>query len=272
MLQVTNDIKIKDISNIINEKTPSFSGIVSQECKGNLWVDTIESPRIAIAESFAVGSHAFIGTYKNKEDFVNLKTFLEDELFHDLKESEQTCFEFSVESENLRTPLLELFQDKLIQSEKEFSFRTNKIPNHTLPLSSIYQISKVESDFWARLSAGGFENEDFLKNRLLESWHSFEEFDKHSISYCIIYENRIVAVMIGTASFYNIIAIDIETEEAHQRKGLAYAMATEFISDCLKHGYTPQWDCVESNPASYQLAEKLGFEQIGENTVYWFDI
>jgi len=69
-----------------------------------------------------------------------------------------------------------------------------------------------------------------------------------------------------------VIAIDIETEENHRRKGLAYAMATEFIKDCLKNRLIPQWDCVESNPNSYNMAEKLGFEKIHENTVYWFNI
>jgi len=91
-------------------------------------------------------------------------------------------------------------------------------------------------------------------------------------AYCTILDNRIVAVLVGTASFNKVIAIDIETEEKHRKIGLAYAMAKEFIADCLKKGCIPQWDCVESNPSSYKLAEKLGFEKFHENTVYWFNI
>ncbi len=64
----------------------------------------------------------------------------------------------------------------------------------------------------------------------------------------------------------------IQTEEVHRKKGLAYAMAIEFIKDCLRNELTPQWDCVESNTSSYRMAMKLGFEKINENTVYWFDI
>jgi RimJ/RimL family protein N-acetyltransferase len=93
-----------------------------------------------------------------------------------------------------------------------------------------------------------------------------------SVAYCTIFDNRIVAVLVGTASFNKVIAIDIETEEKHRRMGLAYAMAVEFVADCLKTDYIPQWDCIESNPSSYNLAEKLGFEKIHENTVYWFTI
>ena len=272
MIQVSKDIKIKDVTNIVNEKSPSFSGIVNGECKGKLWVDNIEVPRIAIAESYAVGSFAFLGTYKTNEDFLNLKDFLENELFHDLKKNGYKCFEFSIESENIHKSILEVFKNKSIQAEKEFSFRVNEIPKNNLGIPKEYQLRKVDDTFWNMLTEEKFENEDFLKVRLLESWYSFEEFKNKSIAYCIILNNRIVAVMVGTACFKNVIAIDIETEEKHRRKGLAYVMAVEFINHCLKNELIPQWDCVESNPNSYNMAIKLGFEKMNENTVYWFNI
>ena len=40
----------------------------------------------------------------------------------------------------------------------------------------------------------------------------------------------------------------------------------------VSSGYIPQWDCVESNPNSYILATKLGFEKINENIDYWFKL
>lgn len=85
-------------------------------------------------------------------------------------------------------------------------------------------------------------------------------------------QNSIVAVMVGTSHFNNVIAIDNETDEQYRRRGLGYAMAYKFIDDCIKNDRTPQWDCVESNPNSYNMAKKLGFEMVKENTVYWFDI
>ena len=272
MIQISKDIKIKDVTNVVNEKSPSFSGIVTRECKGRLWVDNIEEPRIAITESYAVGSFAFLGTYESSKDFLNLKDFLENELFHHLKKNGYDCFEFSIEGENLREHILEIFKDKSIQTEKEFSFRVNEISKSNLGIPKEYQLRKVDDKFWNLLTEGEFENEDFLKVRLLESWYSFEEFKNKSIAYCIILDNKIVAVMVGTARFKNVIAIDIETEEMHKRKGLAYAMAKEFINDCLKNELIPQWDCVESNPNSYNMARKLGFEKINENTVYWFNL
>lgn len=290
MIQVNKDLKLKDVTNVVNEKSPSFSGIVNQESKGKLWVDNIENPRIAIAESYAVGSFAFLGSNETKEDLLNLKDFLENEFLTDLKKNGYDCFEFSVEGENLRRQLLEIFKDRAIQTEREFSFRMNEVLKmkevpkmnespkmyHVLQISHVipkeYQLRKVDDTFWNMLIEGNFTNADFLKTRLLESWDSFEEFQKKSKAYCVTIQNRIVAVMVGTASYNHVIAIDIETEEEHRRKGLAYAMAAEFITDSLENHLIPQWDCVESNPTSYHMAEKLGFERFCENTVYWFCI
>ncbi len=272
MIKINSTIKIKDVTNVVNEKTPSISGIVNQECKGKLWVDNIDMPRIAIAESFATGSFAFVGIYNTKEDFANLKDFLENDLFYQLKENGYHCFEFSIDSENLRQNILDMFKDKSIQSEKEFSFRTNSIPKNNQSIPKEYKIRKVDITFWNMLSEGKYENGDFIKLRLLESWHSFEDFLNKSIAYCTLLDDRIVAVIAGTACFNHVITIDIETEEKHRKMGLAYAMAAEFINDCLKNSYIPQWDCVESNPNSYNLAIKLGFQKMNENTVYWFNI
>ena len=65
--------------------------------------------------------------------------------------------------------------------------------------------------FWNMLLEGKFEHDDFLKIRLMESRYSFEDFMNKSLAYCVMLEKRIVAVMIGTACFNRVIAIDIET-------------------------------------------------------------
>lgn len=272
MIQITNGDKILNVTNVVNEMTPSFSGIVNQECKGNLWLDQIEVPRIAIAESYAVGGFAFLGIYESEEEFLGLKDFLEKDFFPKLKEDGYDCFEFTVESNSMHNGIMKIFKEKDIQSEKEFFFRTGTVPDRKPNIPMGYEIRKVDALFWDMLLQSNFENEDFLKIRLLESWHSFEEFAASAIAYCVVFENRIVSVMVGTASFHHIIAIDIETEEKHQCKGLAYALAVEFITDCLEHDYIPQWNCVESNDESIRMAGKLGFHKINQNTVYWFEL
>ena len=272
MIKVNENTEISNITSIVNDKSPSFSGIVSHECKGNLWVDNMDVPRAAIAESYAVGSFAFLGNYEAEEEYHNLKEFLYNELFVQLKNKGYDCFEFSIESKIMQPHIITMLKDRTLQSEKEYSFRIYSLPKFSYSIPDGYQIRKVDAAFWQALLEDHFENADFLKVRLLESWYSFDEFYKKSIAYCAVYHNRIVAVIVGTASYRQVIAIDIESEREHRRNGLAYALAVNFIEDCLSIKYIPQWDCVESNQDSCNMVKKLGFEQISENTVYWFSI
>lgn len=85
MIKVDGLHRIKNYHKITNDLCPSFSGIVAGECKGNLWVDDIENPNIAIADSYAVGSFAFLGDIKSHAEYKNVKTFIDVELFPTLK-------------------------------------------------------------------------------------------------------------------------------------------------------------------------------------------
>lgn len=79
-------------------------------------------------------------------------------------------------------------------------------------------------------------------------------------------------MIVGTARYNNILAIDIETEEKFRHKGLGYCLTIEFVNECVKRGLIAQWDCMESNLASRNLAKKANFEMLRESEVYWFDI
>lgn len=269
--------KIKDkiirISNhIVNENTPSFSGIVTGECKGNLWVNRTLSPMLVLAESNAVGSFAFLGVLNDENEINELRLYLETVLFPQLKEDGYNAFEFSIDSENLREPLLYMFKDYILFQEKEFSFRPTfkNIERSTVPDS--YMLRRIDKILWNEINRGLIDDSNMISTRLLGSWNSFDEFFRKSVGFCVLYENSVVAVIMGTARYKNTVPIDIETREEHRKKNLAYSLSTEFISYCLDHDLCPQWDCVESNTASENLARKMNLDKFRENIVYWFMI
>lgn len=276
MQKVSDYPILKDISKITVEESPSFSGIVTRECKGNLWVDEIIHPQIALAHSYAVDSFAFLGECHDRNVLHKLKAFLDDTLFLELKETGNDYFEFSIESEQLREHILSMWADKEMYSEQEHSFRIepfdkiNQSEENLLPDG--YQLIEVNNVFWKQQMGGKYENPTFLTTRLLESWYSFDDFIEHSLGYCVVFENRIVGVILGTASYHSVVPIDIETEDTHRKKGIAYALSIRFIRGCMERNLIPQWDCVESNIASNHLARKIGFQEFRANTVYWFQI
>ena len=70
----------------------------------------------------------------------------------------------------------------------------------------------------------------------------------------------------------NYIPIDIEVLKEHRKRGVAKALASAFVKQCMKCGLVPHWDCVESNKGSICLAESVGFKKIKERPFYWFEI
>ncbi len=319
----SDNIRIKGYENVTNDDCPSFSGIVAGECKGDVWVDNTDNPHIAIAYSYAVGSYAFLGSISNETESSKLKDFIYNSLFSYLKEKGFNCFEYSIENDDLKPYIQKMFEEKFIQSEKEYSFRyrenynsseypspdnknfgysilgvnniqnlltdkyiihnslpDNYIIHNSLPdnyiiqnsLPENYIMQRIDNDFWSKVLNGDYTNESFLTERLLESWGNIENFCEKSVGFCITYLDRIAAVILGTARFKNIVPIDIETKDEFKKMGLGYSLTIEFVKECLKKGLIAQWDCVESNPVSYKLAEKAGFQLFKENVVYWFEI
>ncbi|MBP1903747.1 ribosomal protein S18 acetylase RimI-like enzyme [Paenibacillus turicensis] len=188
-------------------------------------------------------------------------------------------FEFSAEQEHVEKFIINMFQHKEIGHEQEFSHQARELvaaSRESLPQQ--YVMHQVDDEFWESLSQNGdgnrheFKNRHLLKNKIEESWYSFSDFMNRSLAFCVAYENHIAAVIIGTARFNDTLAIDIETDKAHQNKGLAFALTKEFVNQCVARGLSAQWDCVESNIKSKRLVEKLGFKLIRQQTVYWFEI
>lgn len=272
MIKINNLYVVSNFEKVTNDDCPSFSGIVAGECKGELWVDTIDKPTIALANSYAVGSFAFLGNIVNDNVYMELDNFIKKDIFYNLKQQGINYFEFTIENVELKPYILKMFKDKTIQKEKEYSFRKTEHNNKAYSLPDDFKMQRVDSDFWDKITNGDFKNETFLTKRILESWESFENFKKKSVAYCITYSDSIASVIVGTARFKNVIPIDIETEKKFRHKGLAYSLTIEFVKECIKNGLIAQWDCMESNLNSRKLTEKAGFKFYKENEVYWFDI
>lgn len=272
-LQVPNR-RIRNYGRVTISDAPSFSGIVAGECKGDLWVDDPDCPSIAIAYSYEVGSLAFLGAVESDEALHQVKAFVYDEIFPWLGSQGMGSMEFSVESEGLREAVLSMFRDRELQREREFRYRYAADKRNSLTeqlvLPEGFMLAQVDHRLKDSILEGSVENGLPLLERILESWDSFEQFVERSSAFCVMHHSRMIAFIMGSARFEDVLTISIETEEAHRNKGLGLLLTASFVKECLSRGLTPQWDCVESNPASRRLAEKAGFAFFKENEVYWF--
>lgn len=109
MLKV-NELSSKAIDNITYDDSPSFSGIVAGECKGDMWVDDVDNPNIALVASFAVGGFSILGEPTDIEVYNKFKAFVTENMFCELKSKGVDYFEFTIESEKAKPYVLEIFR------------------------------------------------------------------------------------------------------------------------------------------------------------------
>jgi RimJ/RimL family protein N-acetyltransferase len=270
-------IKVDKLSNkissdILSDDSPSFSGIVTGDCKGELWVDDPKNPSLALVYSSAVGGFSILGSPQNDNVYEQFNYFLNNYLLPSLKKNNVNSFEFSVESSSTQSKLLEAFSSKEIKSELEFMHRNDKTIDRPIHIPEEYKIEIVDSNLVNRFQSDEIENQNMLADRLLNSWNSYEIFYKRSIAFAAFHQNKIVAVIVGTARFNDVIPIDIETDKQHRNKGLASALTHYFVNKCVDDQLVAQWDCIESNTASKRIAIKSGFKLIRKRPFFWFDI
>jgi RimJ/RimL family protein N-acetyltransferase len=165
-----------------------------------------------------------------------------------------------------------MFSDRIMESEDEFFYRKADKIESKIQIPVEYTIAMVNAKFVEQLEQEEYENKKLLEERLLESWGSYKYFLNKSVAFVAIHQKRIVAVIVGTARFHNIVPIDIETEEQHRKKGLASALTQCFVNECIDNQLIAQWNCVDSNIASKRTAQKAGFKFMKKKPYYWFNI
>lgn len=109
-------------------------------------------------------------------------------------------------------------------------------------------------------------NEDMIKNSLEfnqayyeEYWGSVSNFIENGRGFCIVHEGKVISECTSIFSSRQYAEMDIVTHPAYRGQGLASIVAGEFIKDCLENSIVPKWDCDVANRPSIQVAEKLGF-------------
>ena len=96
-------------------------------------------------------------------------------------------------------------------------------------------------------------------------WRSPEEFVKEGFGYCALAAGRIEGGVTSALCTNEAVGIQINTNDEQRGKGIATVLGAVLLLDCLDRGIEPHWDTGSS--ISYHLAEKLGYELIGEYQV-----
>lgn len=250
---------------IKDDKNPSMYGILTGICKGEHWSLNEDSLILDVAYSYCVGGCGVVGEIPF-EKTKQARIFFE-RVFSSLKEKKICEFEFSSEDNELCAKILNIFSDKEIYSEEEYSYRkANKCFFYAAMPS--YTFLEIDTNFMKMIDK--YINANMLLERLNNSWYCLEDFFNYSKCFVAIQGKEIVGIIFGSARFSNIIDVDIEVLKEHRGKGIATTLTSYFTDACISDGCIVQWDCVESNIRSKGIVEKCGFQMFKKRPYYWF--
>jgi L-amino acid N-acyltransferase YncA len=86
---------------------------------------------------------------------------------------------------------------------------------------------------------------------------SVQDFVERSLGFAIMDHDHVMGVAYSSLVCSRGIEVSIFVEEPYRQKGVATALASKLLVECLNCGWRPNWDA--ANPESCKLAPKLGF-------------
>jgi len=252
-----------------------FAGVVVGNNAGRVWVDSLENPVSAIVWSDGLQCFQFMGCEANQVFYQELKMFIEDEIINFLKEKKLNFFEFSADTEEWYPMINDTLSDRDIMESWQYVYQhiDNSQVNDKVVMPKPYSLHQIDESFI--LSIKNYKiisNPEFLIHYIEQFWGSLNNFLRLGYGYVVINEGEIVSFAITSFLYNKTFSIGVETLEQHRRKGLAGTLVNNLMRNLYSKGYTIWWDCMDSNIASQNTAEKNGLVLMHKYKVCWFNI
>lgn len=212
---------------------------------GEAYTDNINSPKFAI---LLVRTYCFMsGIIENDklEELIDSK--LKDRIL--------------IPSDKIKKQIENIYKQDAIKTER-YSIKKNpkfdavKLKEYSTNIPDNYIIKLIDRDMYLKI-----RNENYI--------NTTDDYEKYGVGYCCLYNNEIVGVATSNIFYKDGIEVNIKVSENHRRKGIATALASNLILECIGQKRKISWDAANMN--SVKLAKKLGFEYDSTYNVYKFE-
>lgn len=166
-----------------------------------------------------------------------------------------------IPSDDLCVKIEEIYKDEIIKSEryaikKNVLFDKMKLNQYVNELDKKYNLMRIDDVIERRI-----KEEKFI--------HITDNYKKYGLGFCCLYNSEIIGVASSNIFYRDGIEVNIKVKENFRRQGIATAITSKLILECLKMNKKISWDAANKN--SVALAEKLGFEYDSTYNVYKFE-
>lgn len=234
MFKIFKTTDFKKIKYLFNDIRFFMGNSVLDGVMGEAYVDNLDHPEFAI---LIVRNYCFIsGKIEKKE----LKKLIEDKL------SDYNI----VPSDYLKIIIEDTFGQNIFKGErysinKNPNFKTTELKKYISKINKKFQIKKIDYDMSNRIKKEKFIN-------------ITDDYQKHGVGYCCVYNNEIIGVASSNIFYKDGIEVNIKVKEEYRKLGIATALASSLILECLHEKRKISWDA--AHIGSVKLAEKLGFK------------
>lgn len=221
--------------------------------KGTIFVDDVETPKVAIVES-PVMVYYLGGS--EQDDAINRelnKRFPDDRDFYCWYEKQwQDKFDI-------------IFKKRFARKAMRRYYRLQKplIENWEAVLPKNFSIEYVDKQFIER----NLKNMDSVKDWYRTEWVSSDLFFEMGFGFALVDEKEDTIVSWSLADYVsaNRCETGIRTDWDYRRRGFGTATVAATVEHCLSRGFEEiGWHCWSTNIGSIRIAEAAGFELIRE--------
>lgn len=235
--------------------TPTFvHSILDEYIEGTVYANSIELHTILIGTKS--GIYYAMGNESNEKFNQTLVEFYWHRKFNNLR------FTLFSSTDNWDRTLKKLLKDKITQLKRlSFSYEKNKISQVINFPSDKFSIKEIDEEVIT-------SSMEFNKDYYTEYWGTITNFSENGFGFCILHKGQVVSEC--TSIFYSdtLIELDIVTHKEYRGLGLATIIGKAFIDHSFQKNLIPRWDCDVSNISSIKLAQKLGFREPKEYSVF----
>lgn len=139
-------------------------------------------------------------------------------------------------------------------------FDEERLQTYIQALPEDYSLYEIDEKLYNKVMT-----EDWSRD-LCSAFNGYEDYQRNGIGIVVLHQDNPVAGASSYTVYNEGIEIEIDTQKAYRRKGLALACGAKLILECLNRGLYPSWDAYDMR--SVALAEKLGYHLEKEYIAY----
>ena len=244
------------------------SCIANGTAPGWVYADTIDSPQVALIWSQGMEGFYLAGDANRHDVIDGLDRFVHDAIALRAGKAGLDWFEVSGCTPEWDGAIARAFSRRRLQREKILVYRLHKTPTtFSEPAKAI--LHKMDAPFF---ESPPCDDISLAHKKIDLFWKDLDTFLARGFGFGAVQDSRLVSVCLSGFATEDLQVIDIETVEVYHRRGFGFQVGSAFIRHCLENDMQPHWSCMAGNMASSALAERLGFGQVTDYTVFYFPL